>query len=332
MLTRRQFITTLALASFGGCRALTGLTSSGLEPQSCCWDSEVKPTTIAIVGDVQRTGLLEMTTLGRSQNDREREAVLNAIAADQPDMLLMLGDQVVLGDDEENWIYFDRIMAPIRDIGIPVRAMLGNHDYEGENSSVCIGSFCQRFPYQRDGIHGLTLLGPIALITLDSNFDRLTREEKDNQTEQYKKWLAKLDKDPDVKGVIVASHHPPYTNSDLSDHKEVTDVLNAFAGPFKEAVKTRLYLSGHVHNYERFIAGDKMFVVSGGGGGPRREVDISPNRPYHNDAYRRDRSRPFHYLRLTIHEEKMMVETRMLRKGSKWDFATGDRFALGLVG
>jgi hypothetical protein len=62
-------------------------------------------------------------------------------------------------------------------------------------------------------------------------------------------------------------------------------------------------------------------------------VDNSPNRPYHNDAYRKDGFRPFHYLRLKIHEEKLTVETRMLRKrGSDWDFASGDRFALGFAG
>lgn len=299
----------------------------------CCWQDGLAPQTIAIVGDVQRTGILEMSMLGRTQNDREREAVLAAIAKDAPDMLFMLGDQVVLGDQEESWNYFDRIMMPVHQAGIPVRAMLGNHDYEGSLHALCMSNFCDRFPHQRDEHHGLVMLGRIALLTLDSNFDhlKLKKDEIKKLKEHYQETLNKLDANPDVLGVVVASHHPPYTNSDLSGSSELRVVRETFAEPFLAARKTRLYLSGHIHSYERFVSGDKTFVISGGGGGPRREVSISRGRPYTNDAYRKETLRPFHYIRMKVREDSLACEVMMLRKRD-YTFSVGDRFAVGLYG
>lgn len=301
-----------------------------LPPKPCCWVPELRPRTIAVVGDVQRTGTLELTLLGRRQNDREREAILRGIAADKPDMLLMLGDQVVLGDDDRAWPYFDRIMAPIHEADIPVMAMLGNHDYEGVDRSACIGNFCQRFPHQVDLMHGMRRLGDVAVVTLDSNFAWMTPEEIERQARDYAMWLKELDDDETIKGVIVASHHPPYTNSDLYKGRDLKMVEEMFARPFVAAKKTRLYLSGHVHAYERFITGDKMFIVSGGGGGPRREVSVARSRPYHNDAYRKPGFRPFHYILLTMHEDKITAVTKMLRapRREEWSFDVDDRYSL----
>lgn len=336
MITRRQFITALTLAALGGCRTVPGLRSQRrvtAPARACCWVDGLCPQTIAVVGDVQRTGLIELTTLGRTQNDLERETVLEAIAREKPDMLLMLGDQVVLGDDDNSWVYFDNIMDPIHTAGIPVRAILGNHDYEGRDHHNCIEQFCRRFPHQRERRHGLIDLGGVALLTVDSNLDQLSRAEAEEQENDYRAMLEKLDADPSVRAVIVASHHPPYTNSDLFDKDDIRAVERVFARPFLRASKTRLYLSGHVHSYERFVIGEKTFVVSGGGGGPRREVDISAGRPYTNDAYRGDDVRPFHYLLLKIHQDKITVETKMLRLPRRTPmptpkFLVGDRFAL----
>lgn len=334
MLSRRQFISTLALASVGGCRVLQNVKPPASAAVQCCWKDGLEPQTIAIVGDVQRTGILEMSMLGRTQNDREREAILAAIAKDAPDMMLMLGDQVVLGDAEEGWNYFDRIMTPIHQAGIPVRAMLGNHDYEGSLHDLCVSNFCDRFPHQRNEHHGLVMLGRLALITLDSNFEHLGESGAEAQARRYEELLHELDENPDVRGVVVASHHPPYTNSDLSGSSELRIVRNMFAAPFLAARKTRLYLSGHIHSYERFVSGDKTFVISGGGGGPRREVSISKSRPYTNDAYRKEVLRPFHYIRMKVREDALNCEVMMLRKKSSRDFtfSAGDRFSVGLYG
>lgn len=322
-LSRRQFLAALAISSFGAPRVLSELRTSSVPARACHWSKDLKPKSIAIVGDVQRTSLAELSFMGRGQYDEEREAILNAIADDKPDLLLMLGDQVVTGDDESQWAYFDQCMSRVNAAEIPVHSILGNHDY-GENKMRCLRNYGHRFPHCDGSIHSMVKMGHIALISLNSNYDMLSSSQIRSQEEDYSKWLKELDSDPNIRGVIVASHHPPYTNSDLGMNPEVEEM---FAKPFLSATKTRLYLSGHVHSYERFIAGEKTFVISGGGGGPRRLVDNSSSRPFKNDAYRIGTLRPFHYVMVNVTESDLKAEVKMLQKGQ---FKVGDRFSIGL--
>lgn len=283
----------------------------------------MEPRTIAIVGDLQRTSAAERMLLSRSQNDAEREAILNKIAEERPEMLLLVGDQVSTGDDDDDWAYFDRVIKPVNDAKVPVRAMYGNHDY-GVDRRRCIRNFSERFPTQSDEPHGVTRLGRIALVTVDSNFDQWSQSDIDRQADRFRKSLAELEEDRSVTGIIVAAHHAPYTNSEMGTNPQV---ISMFAEPFLRARKTRLFLSGHVHSYERFVAGDKMFVVTGGGGGPRRTVNVAADRPFQNDAYRAGTIRPFHYVQLEVSDAAITAEVRMLQKSG---FKVGDRFKLGL--
>jgi hypothetical protein len=347
-LGRREFISTTALSAIGGALAGCG----GLKPNPanplldppklpCCWRDIPTPKTIAIVGDIQRTNQAEITLLGRSQNDVERQEILNGIAGAKPDMLLMLGDQVAYGEGSDDWYRFDDFMKNIHYADIPVRALLGNHDYGGRSVDHCLHHFTDRFPHQKGELHGLTVMGPLALVTLNSNFEFMTPQETDRQLARYIEMLNDLDADPDIRGVIVASHHPPFSNGGYSLKPEIKDM---FAVPFARARKTRIYLSGHVHNYQRFKSGDKQYIVTGGGGGARHEIDISNKRPYHDDAYRvASRLRPFHYVMLTMEtnertgEAKITGETQMLQmtttRGVKnFSFDVGDKFTVGLYG
>src|SRR5512133_784329 len=105
MLSRRQFITSAALSAFALPRVLSNVKAAPLS-RAAYWTDGLRPSTIAIIGDIQRTSLAEAVLMSRSQNDREREAILNAVADEKPDMLLLLGDQVSTGDDDDDWNYF----------------------------------------------------------------------------------------------------------------------------------------------------------------------------------------------------------------------------------
>lgn len=276
------------------------------------------PRTLAVVADTQRTGVLERVMLGREQNDAERFMILRSIADVKPDALLMLGDQVCGGDDGEAWEHFNLAMAPVRELGIPIRAMRGNHEYEGRRRD-CFEYFAEHFPDQHDDIlHHKMRLGSVLLITLNSNFSCINPESVRRQAQDFKKWLDEADADPEVKTVIVASHHPPYTNSDLGSDDEV---IAQFARPFEKATKTALFLSGHVHSYERFIVEGKHYITAGGGGGPRRDVRNDSGRPFTTDAYTRGTWRPFHYLTIDIEPAGLDVRTHMLLGN---EFVVGD--------
>jgi len=267
------------------------------------------PRMLAVVSDTQRTGTLERIMLQREQNDAARAVVLRSIADASPDALLMLGDQVCGGDDAEAWAHFNRVMVPVRERGIPIRAMRGNHEYEGRRRE-CFGYFADHFPDQcEDILHHRMRLGSLLLITLNSNFGCINPESVARQAREYAAWLKEADADPEVQGVIVASHHPPYTNSDLGADD---DVIEQFAQPFERARKTCLFLSGHVHSYERFVVGGKHYITAGGGGGPRRTVRNDSGRPFTSDAYSRGTWRPFHYLTIAIEPAGLDVRTHML--------------------
>src|SRR5688572_27258592 len=128
MLSRRKFLATAALSSLGLPEVLANVRPV-LNTSACTWQDDIRPRSIAIVGDIQRTSDGEMIVASRSQNDAARVAVLEAILNDKPDMILMLGDQVSTGDDGDDWSYFDSLMTRINASRIPVRSIMGNHDY-----------------------------------------------------------------------------------------------------------------------------------------------------------------------------------------------------------
>jgi 3',5'-cyclic AMP phosphodiesterase CpdA len=332
MLSRRRFIATLALSSLNIPRLLGGIRYSPLPADGITPVRNLQPKKICIIGDIQGTSGAEEMLLARSDNADVRTRIVQAVVDEHPDMLLLLGDQIALGENESDWVLFDQTISPVIQAKIPTYALRGNHDY-GLNirNPRNLRNFYKRFSAQSHEMPDVVTLGPIVLIALDSNFDMLSSSDYKNQIQRYQDALEKLDNDPNVKGVIVASHHPPYTNSSLgADY----GVIAQFATPFLKARKTRLYLSGHVHSYERFAVQDKMFVTSGGGGGPRRQVDVSSDRSFKNDAYRSNESlRPFNYVRLQVNDGSLDAEVMMLRKlkgKSEYKFVVGDRFSVGL--
>ena len=296
------------------------------------------PRTVVAIGDLQRTILVEQLYLGRRQNDAVRVALMEAIGRDHPDVLLALGDQVADGASDREWFYFDALLADLRASGTAVHAVRGNHDYSRFDRQRSDRNFHARFGWLRPGEPEVVRFGELAYVGLDSNFPQMGPALARHHAERYASILAELDADPSVHGVIVASHHPPYTNSRLLSPRMVIDL---FAEPFLAARKTALYLSAHVHAYERFERDGKMFVVSGGGGGPRRRVDISEARRWRNDVYRGPAVRPFHYLRITPEPGLLRVEVPMLAEetgyfqrswhGRTPSFAIGDAFEIRLA-
>ena len=301
------------------------------------WVSGEAPRSIVAIGDLQRTVLAEQLYLGRRQNDAVREALVRAVGAEEPDVLLLLGDQVADGASDREWSYFDELMRELRERETAVHALLGNHDYSRFDRLRSERNFFSRFEWMRPAEPELVRFGDVAYLGVDSNFGVLGAERTRQQAEAFCETLAELDADPSVRGVIVASHHPPFSNSRLT---RSAPVLDLFAKPFLAARKTRLYLSAHVHSYERFEHEGKAFVVAGGGGGPRRRVDVSDARPWRTDVFRGEAVRPFHYLRMSFTDDAISVETMMLmREIPRWrlrrvdaapEFAVGDAFRIPL--
>ena len=78
----------------------------------------------------------------------------------------------------------------------------------------------------------------------------------------------------------------------------------------------RVFVAGHVHAYERFLKDGVHFLVSGGGGGPVRELGAGR----HPDLYAGPRG--FHYLRFRL-DDGLRCDVMMLGPDGTWSRVDG---------
>lgn len=264
---------------------------------------------IAVVGDLQRTGLVEFW---REQNDAERARIVEAIAREAPALLITLGDHVFAGGSARDWARFDALFSPVREAGIPVLPIVGNHDCWPRGART-LRHYFARFPHL-DGAHWYARrVGPLGLVALDSNRFWLSPQRWEEQRKWFAQELARLDGDREVRGVVVLVHHPPYTNSKVAAPSLA--VQDTFVRAFLRAQKTLAMLSGHVHAYEHFAREGRHFLVSGGGGGPRHRL-LPRERQTFADLFGGPSPRDFHYLLLEPGEEGLTLRARGLAKGA----------------
>jgi hypothetical protein len=279
----------------------------------------VETRRFAVVGDLQPTSGLE---IWRESNHAERKVIVRAIAREKPDFLAMMGDLVFCGSSSSAWTDFDRLCAPLGSARIPVLPVLGNHEY-WLRQRTALPNYFARFPRLRGRHWYSASWGPLGLVFLDSNFHWLSADRWREQVEWYRRALAGFDGSPEIRGVLVLLHHPPFTNSRVTS--DTVHVQKHLLAPFQEASKTLAMLSGHVHSYERFERAGKVFLVTGGGGGPRVALAEGARRRHSDDAFSGPPVRSFHYLTFTLTDTGLEVEALGLEKGGQ-SFAPMDRF------
>jgi Icc-related predicted phosphoesterase len=270
---------------------------------------------ILFVGDTQRTGYLERLLL-REQNDQARQAVMEKMVHEDPACVVILGDLVASGGDQDAWSYFDQLTINLRRDSIPVFAVPGNHEYfDGRETG--LANFFERFPHPGNRTWYSFRLKNLAVILLNSNFDELRQDEFDLQNKWYLNTLDEYQKDSTVASIIVSCHHPPFTNSTIVSASK--SVREYFVKPFEETQKAKIFFTGHCHSYERFFDGGKTFIVTGGGGGPRQEVQTRPKKQRYHDYFAGPAIRPFHFCRLIIQEKDLMIQmVCMDEKTGRW--------------
>lgn len=249
--------------------------------------------------------------LGRERdNSFERKRLISAIAARTPACLFLMGDMVALGHDAKDWLEFDDDMHPIRDNAIPVFPVVGNHDYF-YNKSTALSHMRERFSVLGETTYYLQQMGGLACVLLDSN---LKGAAWSAQCSWFQAQLLTLEADPQVSGIIVFTHHPPYTNSFVvgSDTRAQKEIVPLFL----EHSKTLLFISGHCHSYERFECNNKTFIVSGGGGGARQRLRQGLLAKHH-DLFVGPSIRPFHYLWIEPSTSHLSIDVMGLNRGDR---------------
>lgn len=238
------------------------------------------------------------------------------IEKENPAFLFLLGDLVFMGNGEQYWKKFDHLISPIRVKQIPTYSILGNHEYYAFPQALHT-QFFTRFPHLEYNTFYELAFKNIRILALNSNFDFLSNSDEEEQVSWYRDRLRELDEDSTVTSIIVACHHPPYSNSKLVGDDGLVQM--EFVLPYMQSKKTKLFVCGHSHSYEHFMIEGKHFINSGGAG-PRQK--ISQSDPAKEDLFKGGEIRPHHYLKVNLTGDGLLIE--MIKYGDGGLFTVGD--------
>lgn len=218
---------------------------------------------IDFASDTQAPMWVETLWLKSHNNRQATKKIFDNILSRHPRALFLLGDVVNLGYSNRQWRPIDAYIQRLRAKGVGVFAALGNHEVMGQGKRGQ-RKFQQRFPaHVKTGY--VEIVDSVAVILLNSNFRSLTHKDENDQLNWYKNTLKKLDADSSVYFIITGCHHSPYTNSSIVGSS--LGVRDQFVPLFLRSAKSKLFLSGHSHNFEHYKIEGKDFIVIGGGGG-----------------------------------------------------------------
>ena len=262
---------------------------------------------IAFTSDTQEPMWVEKFLLKSDHNLEATNMIFKDVNTLHPAALFILGDVVSLGKSKRAWKNIDADIMQAAKESIPVYATLGNHEVMF-NTQKGTRNFKARFPmYDPKGY--VKIIDSVAVILLNSNFGAMTKTEISNQNIWYLDMLNTLDSSSAVKFIIVGCHHSPYTNSKIV--KPSLAVRENFVHAFIRSKKCALFLSGHSHNFERFLVEQKYFLVIGGGGGLHQPLHAD-NGDIHDLSF--DYKPAFHYLKVTRVRDTLQLTSRRLKK------------------
>ncbi|MFA7327717.1 MAG: metallophosphoesterase [Candidatus Kapaibacterium sp.] len=283
---------------------------------------------LILIGDTQRTGWLESYLLFRESNDSVQFELFKKIASldKKPSFIVHLGDMVFDASSDDDWRYFDRSTTAVRNENIPLVPVLGNHEYFGDSETGSL-NITNRFPELKDSSWRSFLFKNIAFILLNSNTD-IFDEMSQRQNEWYNNELNRFDSDNEVKHIIVVTHQPPFTNGTGVGFGDDEFAKKNFVELFNKSKKAQLFISGHCHNYEHLLIDGKHFIVSGGGGGPRRSIDLEGEYKDITNGEEKDKSiRDFHFIEVTVLNDTLIFETHRYNKETN-EWREGDEFQI----
>jgi predicted MPP superfamily phosphohydrolase len=270
---------------------------------------------IIFIGDTQGTSLLEFW---REDNKKKTPLLIKEIARRKPAGVINLGDLVFCGTSQKQWKLFDEAHKPLLANKIPYFCLPGNHEYWC-NPEKTFENYFSRFPHLDNRKWYSFRFQKIGFLMLDSNFSKLTPEENRRQVDWYDDELSRLSDDPEISYIIVCCHHPPFTNSKVV--KPAEKALSCFLEPFLRLRKPAAFFSSHCHSYEKFKKRGKYFIVSGGGGGPRQELETDKKKQRYHDLFAGPPLRFLNFCQVTIEPQRLCIRIVKLTGRGKLEIA-----------
>ena len=266
-------------------------------------------TSIIFMSDTQSPMKVETLWLKYTDNDIATDRIYSAVALESNAAAVFhLGDIAAIGSSNGQWDAVEKQLAKLRQAKLPFYPIPGNHDYMFSTGRG-MENFRRIFPEVKRMWYEVRVES-VSIILLNSNFSDLSDEELSQQRVWYEEQLARLDKDPSVSTIIVATHHPPYTNSKIV--RASTGVQKEFVPLFNKYGKCRLFISGHSHAFEHFRQQGKDFLVIGGGGGLLHPLRTGDKQKWQDLFPEKTDRRFFHYITCEIQKTGILVSVRRL--------------------
>jgi hypothetical protein len=256
------------------------------------------PLTFIAYGDQRFTDPANV----KSADPRVRRWLVNQIASERPAAVVLNGDVPLHGDVPDDYAVFHSETKVWRDAHLQVFPTLGNHELSGQPPREALESWWSNFPELRNRRWYSAQLGSrVYVLALDSEDSLLPGSD---QARWIEKQIEGLPSSIDF--VILTMHRPPV--ADIQKHIEVDH------NPRPNEIALRDYLSkaarisharflvsaGHIHNYERSVLDDVVYLVAGGGGAVPYFVERTPQ-----DLYQSVLFPNFHYVSFTLEKDRL---------------------------
>ena len=265
-------------------------------------DSEMhSPASVIVYGDMRFTDPANVT----ATDPKVRKWLVNQIAKERPDAVLLNGDVPLAGDVVNDYAVYKTESAPWREAKLHVYPALGNHEFHGSNPQQCLENWWNAFPeFRQRRWYSAQLGSRVYSIALDSDASLLPDSDQG-------RWLQKQLEDlpPTVDYVFLSLHHPPV--ADIQTHIEVDHnprpneiALRDVLSKTQPAMHARIIVSaGHIHNYERHELDGVVYLVSGGGGAHPYFVERTKD-----DLYQSYLFPNYHYIKFTLQNDRLHAE------------------------
>lgn len=255
------------------------------------------PEKLIAYGDQRFTdpGNVEVT------NPVARRLLVQKIAAERPDAVLMSGDVPYSGDVPNDYAVYRTETQVWRDEHLHVYPALGNHEFHGDPNQA-LENWWNAFPEMRNRRWYSVELGKVVYtIALDSDASLSIGSDQMNWLDNQLKHLPKS-----AQFVFISLHHPPVADFQMrinvSHNPRANEII---LRDYLEGVAPRLkakiiVVAGHIHNYERFYRGGVTYLVSGGGAAKPVPVERKPEDLYQDNAFPN-----YHFVEFTLKDSYM---------------------------
>lgn len=255
------------------------------------------PPTFITYGDTRFTDPANTT----ATDPKVRRWLVNRIAEEHPDAIILNGDVPLAGNVKNDYLVFKAETQPWRDGRLRIFPALGNHEFHGDPRE-CLENWWHAFPELRNRRWYSAQLGSrVYLIALDSDASLLPGSDQGRWLEQQVSSLPAT-----VDFVIVSLHHPPVadiqTRFEVNHNPRPNEIaLRDYLTTVAQHVHAHFIVSaGHIHNYEREMKDDVMYLVSGGGGARPYFVERTPD-----DLYKSILFPNYHYVKFTLQKDRL---------------------------